>query len=432
MSILRSVDATMKEFWVDIDGKPVLLDHIKQLNLYTSIGCISEPGDITITYDMYKMLSEESQRFSPVNKFIEFEIIDDKSGTRQYVGKITNFRKIHNVKQDLVIMSFDREPFLKLMNVRWWKCFKEKTILEIFKEFLEEHGIPLNRYPDNHEQLRGTFWEYFAIPQNTPTLDFLIAELSKDNFVVYNNPETQGVTVCSYDDMNRLDQLHKNNPDYVVDEVLAKFDQSKDHWIDTTFVNGKQIDTRAPWKIMEWTSQVVPSLQQDVKHKCIYYSALKKPLEFKFDESKLLPNDINLQKVDELSGKQLRQAKIQPYPASEALRDNLDTPKVDTTGYDGYTSQTIYPRYMYYRMRESYATGIKWVESSMMVAGSCKAVVPMTTVMVTYFENAMNRDKDLPAQGDIWQSGLYLITACQTIITGNNILNKYNLAKPYL
>lgn len=431
MSLIRTVDATMKEFWVDIDGKPVLLDHIKQLNLYSGIGQFSEPGDITITYDMFKMLSTESQRFSPVNKYIEFEIIDHKCGKRQYSGKITSFRKIHNVKLDLVILTFDREKFLNLANARWWKCFKEKTIVEMFEEFLAQYGIPLNQYPENHQKLRGTFWEYFAIPQNTPTLDFFLAELAKDNFVVYNNPETQGINICSWDDMNRLDILHKNNPDYVINDVLAKFDETKDQWIDTTFINGKQIDTRAPWKIEEWQSNALPQLTQDVKHQCFYYSALKKPLEFKFDESKLLPNDINLQEVDELSGEQLRKAKLQPYPISEALRNNDDTPKVDTSGYDGYVSQAIYPRYMYYRMRESYANGIKWINSSMMVAGSAKAVVPMTTIMVTYFENAMNRNKDEPANGDIWQSGLYLISACQTMIMGNNIQNKYNLIKPY-
>lgn len=432
MSILRSVDATMKEFWVDIDGRPVLLDHIKQLNLYTNIGTISEPGDITITYDMYKMLSKESQRFSPVNKSIEFEIKDDKSGSRKYSGIITNFRKVHNVKSDHVILTFDRESFLKLQQVRWWKCFKEKTIVQIFKEFLNEHGIPLNRYPDNHEELRGTFWENFAIPMNVPTLDFLLSELAKDNFVVYNNPETQGVNIFSWDDINRLDQVHKNNPDYVVDEILAKFDESKDQWKETTFINGKQIDTRAPWKIMEWSSQVTPSLQMDSKHKCVYYSALKKPLEFGFDESKLLENDIGLTKVDELSGSRLVQAKIQPYPAIDALRNNEDTPKVDTSGYDGFVSQSIYPRYMYYRMRESYAPNIKWVHSNFIIAGSAKAVVPLSTIMITYFENAMNRNKDEPAVGDIWQSGLYVIVGCQTCITGNNIINKYRLMKPYL
>ena len=67
----------------------------------------------------------------------------------------------------------------------------------------------------------------------------------------------------------------------------------------------------------------------------------------------------------------------------------------------------------------------------MMVAGSSKAVVPLSTLMVTYFENAMNRNPELPAEGDIWQSGLYLITSSQLVISGNNIMCKYEMLKPY-
>lgn len=380
---------------------------------------------------MFKMLSEESQRFSPVGKTIEFEITDNKTGKRGYTGVITSFRKIHNVKSDLVLMSFEREKILKLQQVRWWKCFKEKTIIEIFKEFLEEHNVPLNTLPERHEKLRGTYWEYFAIPQNIPTLEFLLSELAKDNLVVYSNPETQGITVCSWDDMNRLDILMRNNPDYVVDDILAKFDQSKEKWKETTFIKGKQIDTRAPWKIMEWSNVIAPDIYQDATHKCFFYSALKKPLEWTIEDKELLPNEINLTEVDVLSGEELKASMIAPYPASEALRNNADTPKVNTQGYAEVTHQAIYPRYMHFRMRESYVKNIKWIKSKMLVAGSCKAVVPMSTVMVTFFENAMNRNKDLLANGDIWQSGLYMISSAQVVITGNNILSKLEMIKPY-
>lgn len=431
MSVIRTVEATMKSFWCDIDGKPISLDHIKQMNLYLAIGTIGEPGDITITYDMYKMLSEESARFSPVGKYIEFEIQDDKSGIRKYAGVITGFRKLHNVKQDLVIMNFDREDYVKLRHVVWWKAWEKATIADIFREFLETHNIPMNKYPDNHHKLRGTHWENFAIPQNMATLDYLLAELAKDNLVVYSNPETCGVTVASWDDMNRLDLLNQNNPDYVVDGILAKFDENKDQWKETTFVNGKQIDTRSPWKIMEWQNSNAPNIHQDAKHHNVFYSGLKKPLEFGFEDSTLLKNDIYLEEVNELSGKELSQSQILPYPANPVLRNNLDTPKVDTTGYDGITNQTIYPRYMYYRMRDSYATNIKWIKSSMLVAGSAKAVVPMSAVMVTYFENAMNRNPQEFAKGDDFQSGLYLIAKSQLIISGNNIMAKYDLIKPY-
>lgn len=432
MSVLRTIDATMKNFWLKIDGKPVLLDHVKQLNLYTSIGITSAPGDLTITYDMFKMISPESARFSPINKTIEFEIEDNKTGKRYYKGLITNFRKIHNVKTDLMLMTFDMEKYLKLAQVRWWKCFKEKTTLEIFKEFLEENGITLNTYPQSHEKLRSTFWEHYAIPQNVPTLTFLTGELAKDNLILFNNPDTQGITVASWYDMNRIDILNRNHPDYVVDGQLAKFDQSKDQWKEATFVNAKQINTKAPWNIMEWSSSVAPNLQQDVKHQCFYYSALKKALEFKYEESTLLPNDLNLTKAEEYSGKDLRASKLQPYPQYEALRDNLNTPHIDTTGFDGYVSNAIYPRYMYHRMRESFADGIKWISSTMWVAGSCKAVVPMSTMMVTYFPNALNRNPEEPALADDWRSGLYMIMASQVVISGNNIQCKYELSKPFL
>lgn len=431
MSIVRSVDATLRNFSMNIDGKPLLLDHVKQLNLYLAVGSIGEPGDLTITMDMFKMISEESQRFSPVGKTIDFHIEDHKSGIREYRGVIVSFRKIHNVKQDLVVMSFDKEEYCKLRSAVWWKTFKEKTIVEIFEEFLTEHGLSLNQFPQDHQKNRGTFFEYFAMPINTPTLNYLLSELAKDNFLVFSNPETGGVTVASWYDINRLDILNQNNPDYVVDGVLAKFDETKDQWKQTTFINGKQIDTRAPWKIMEWQNSQAPNLHQDSKHACWYYSSIKKPLEFKIDESELLDNDINLQTVEEYSGQDLIDSRIQPYPAIEALQSNDNTPKVDTSGYDGITNAAIYPRYYYHRMRESYSTNIKWIQSSMMIAGSPKSVVPLSTIMITYFPNALNRNPEEPASRDPWTSGLYLVMSSQLIITGNNILCKYSLAKPY-
>lgn len=431
MSIVRSVDATMKSFWVDIDSKPVLLDHIKQLNLYLSVGEVGEKGDLTITYDMYKMMSEESQRWSPVGLDIEFEIEDDKCGKRNYEGVITSFRKIHNVKQDLVILSFDKPKIIKLRNIRWWKCFEKTTVLEIFRQFLEAHEVPLNEFPENHTKLRSTHWEAFCIPQNSPTLDFLMAELAKDNLIIFSNPETGGITVASFDDLNRLDILNQNNPDYVVDGILAKFDQSKEQWKEATFVNAKQIDTRAPWNIMEWENKVAPTIYDDTRHRCVHYSGLKKPLYFDFEEKSLKPNDIYLEEVEELSGQEVASAQIAPYPAHPTLRKNTDTPTIKTEGYVDYTSQAIYPRYMHFRMRESYSTNIKWIAASMLIAGSAKAVVPLSTMMVTYFENAMNRDKNELAKGDPWQSGLYIIMGTQLIISGNNIMVKYQLSKPY-
>ena len=82
MSIVRSVDATMKNFKMNINSKPVLLDHIKQTNVYSGIGIIGVSGDVTITYDMFKMLDKTGQDFNPVGKTIDFEIEDNKTSKR--------------------------------------------------------------------------------------------------------------------------------------------------------------------------------------------------------------------------------------------------------------------------------------------------------------------------------------------------------------
>lgn len=436
MSIVRSVDATMKNFKMNINSKPVLLDHIKQTNVYSGIGIIGVSGDVTITYDMFKMLDKTGQDFNPVGKTIDFEIEDNKTSKRNFEGIITSWRKIKNIKASLVVLAFEKKEYVKLGKVRWWKCFKDKTIVEMFKEFLEAHDLSLHLFDESLFKQRGTWWEYFAIPQTMPTLQFFLDELSKDNLLLYHNPETGGINIASWWDISKINDLNKVNQEFIVEGHLAKFDESKNQWKESTFVFGKQIDSRSPWKIMEWQNTVAPDIWMNDMHSCVFYSALKKGLEFKPNESKPKPNDINLPEESEsYTGNLLAQnLLLAPEPAYEALTRASELPAMNLKEWEtgnNPSNQNIYPRYMFYRMRESYAQYIKWIKSDMLIAGSCKAVVPLTTVMVSQFENAMNANKDELAKKDKWQSGLYAITDCQLMITGNNIMAKYKIRKPF-
>ena len=55
----------------------------------------------------------------------------------------------------------------------------------------------------------------------------------------------------------------------------------------------------------------------------------------------------------------------------------------------------------------------------------------MTALPVSYFENARVEDPNLPADGDFWQSGLFLIWSSKLSIAGPNMLLTLNLVKPY-
>ena len=433
MSIVRTVDATMKNFSMNIHSKPVLLDHIKQVNVYSGLGIIGCGGDFTITYDMFKMIDATSQDFNPVGKTLDFTVEDNKTGTRKFDGVITSWRKIKNVKASLVIMTFERPEYVRLGKVRWWKCFSDKTIVEMFKEFLSAQGIQLNIHDTSLLKKRGTWWEYFAIPQNVPTLQFFLAELAKDNLLVYHNPENNGVNIASWYDVGGINELNKLNQVYVVEGHLAKFDESKDQWKESTFIFGKQIDSRSPWKIMEWQNSVAPNIWMEDNHHCWSYSGIKKALKFTKSNSKVKENDINLPTSTEGYNGDLisKDFRISPEPSYPALAKNNSIPAIDLGSWPAVTNSNIYPRYMFYRMRESYSMNIQWIKSNMMIAGSCKAVVPLTTVMVSHYENALNKNKDEMAPKDLWQSGLYIITECQLMITGNNIMMKYNIRKPF-
>lgn len=435
MSIVRSVDATMKNFNMTIDGKDILLDHIKQINVYSGLGIIGCPGDITMTFDMFKMIDKAGQKYNPIGKSIKFTIEDNKTGVREFDGIITSWRKVKNIKSSMVILSFERIEYVIAGKTRWWKTFKEKTILEIFKEFLDSLNMPitLDIYDESLLKKRGTWWEYFAIPQTMPTMQFLLDELAKDNILVYHNPKTHGICVASWRDCTNLNKLTAQYEDYVVDGMLAKFDANKTEWKNATFVFGKQIDSRAPWKIMEWQTSIAPDIWMDDDHDCWFYSSLKRPLHFSITDREVKPNDIKMPtQTEDYCGKDVSDDfEFSPEPSGyAAFTSNNALPEIRLGDAWRTTNANIYPRYMFYRMRESYVKNIRWIISDMLIAGSSKMVVPLTMVMVSQFENTMNENKDKLAPKDLWQSGLYAITNCQLIITGNNIMTKLKIRKP--
>lgn len=433
MSIIQTYHGKMEFFQVEINDQPVVIDHIIQTSLFSGVGLIGEPGHITITAQAFRYLDATGMQFNPVGKKIRFMIQDPKSGDRPYEGVITTMVHQHNQKNTMVTLGFDKEHWLDLHRKVWWKCFEHKTILEITKEFFDAHGVPVNQYPDNHTKFRGTFWENFCTPVNGPTLSYLLEELSKDNFIFFTNPQDGGIVIVNWSDIMHLDKIADNFDDYVQDKIFAKFDTNNKGWQQNTFTFGKQIDSELPWKIQQFNSNINPDLSTESKKVHTYYTGVKKP--FSFDENSgnaVDPNDIGLKEAEAYPGVAFDAYQIQPYPSLENLINQSDLPATDYGSPWDQVSQSItHPRYMYYRMQQSYATKIKFAPITIVIPGSAKAVVPMTAIPVSYFENARVVDPYESAEGDFWQSGLFLIWSAKLSIAGPNMLLTLNLVKPY-
>lgn len=432
MSILQTYDNKMRSFWVDVDGHSVPIDHVLQMTLKSAVGILGEPGSLVITAQAFRLLNEDGMNWNPVGKSIEFIIEDPKSGERPYSGVITSFQKYHNDKQDAVVLGFDKPHWVKLNKVRWWKCFDHCTILDITKQFFEAHGVPFNQYPENHAKLRGTHWENFCTPINGPTLPYLLEELVKDNFIYFANPETGGIVVVNWSDIGRLDTIAKNFEDYVVDGILAKYDETSDVWKNETFTFGKQIGTDLPWKIQNFASGHHPDISEVQNHEHTFYTGLKKPLQWNDSIEQMEENDIGLKEVEQYPGTLFDSMQLLPYPSLDNLIDQDQHPKGEYGSEYAILSQSItHPRYMYYRMQQSYAKKIHLVPTSITIPGSCKMVVPMTCVPVSYYENARVEDPKEIAVGDHAQSGLYLIWSSTLSVVGPNLVTTLNLVKPY-
>lgn len=433
MSILQTVHGKMEFFRVEINGVPIIIDHIIQTSLSAGVGIVGEPGNIIITAQAFRTLDSSGMQFNPVGKEIKFAITDPKSGDRPYKGVITSMTHQHHKKQTMVVLGFDKPHWLELHGKIWWKCFEKKTVLEIMEEFFKEHNIPFNQYPQNHAKFRGTFWENFCTPNHGPTLQYLLEELTKDNFIYFTNPEDGGIVVVNWSDIQHLDKVAENFPDYVQDKTMAKFDTRNKGWQQHTFTYGKQIDSELPWKIQAFSGGINPDLTTEAKKEHTYYTGIKKPLYF--DETKgetVGPNDIGIEEQEAYPGRLFSEFIIKPYPKLDGLINQSQYPAADYgSPWDQVTQRITHPRYMYYRMQQSYANKIKLVQVSIVIPGSAKAVVPMTTIPVSYFENARVEDPNLPAEGDFWQSGLFLIWSSKLSIIGPNMLLTLNLVKPY-
>lgn len=474
MSISRIIDQTMEKYTISIGGRPLLHDHIKQLNLYSGIGVISQPGDITITFDMLKMLTDRKDYpLEPTGDTIEIKIEDPKNPNVlfEYQGIITGYRKARNVKSDIAVLTFDLPTFVILNKVRYWKAYKDQTILQIFEDFLRNYTTspwipsstkgaknlrgkihPVSLVTTSNTEGRGTFWEYFAIPQSMPTLNFLLEELAKDGFIIYNDlSKPNSIAVAAWKDLMELPKLGQFYPDYVTEGCVANFDSSKKQWYEATFVGGKQIDSRTPWKIQEWDSTVSPSVYDMDSATSCWYSAIKKPYhrgvgkwsdypDLKGDPDKYAPSDYenfqppNLEPwkaVDDVIKSTPQGYSNEPKPMVAVSNFQKGRPATIEDGYSFVSATATYPRFMPYRMRESYANAKMFIKSYMLIPGGLYMRMPLTCVPVTYFQNALNRNKDKDAIPDQWQSGWYIISKSQLCITGNNMINKLSLLQPY-
>lgn len=431
MAIAQTFHNKLESWWIDINGQSVPTDHVLQIDLFAGVGLLGEPGKLIMTAQAFRLLDQQGMAFNPVGKTIEFILKDPKSGERPYSGVITSVNRLHEAKQDIVILGFDKPHWIKLNKVRWWKCFENKNILEITKEFFESQNVPFNIYPENHEKLRGTHWENFCTPKNGPTLPYLVEELNKDNFVFFANPEDGGIVIVNWSDITRLDAVCLNFPDYVVDQDLAKFDQTNDVWKKNTFTYGKQIDTHLPFRIQEVQTSFEPDINDNLKHQHVWYSGLKKPLQFSEDTSELEGNDIGLKEVEEYAGIHFDEIKVQPYPVLDDLVDQEEMPTTDYGEFEFLNQSITHPRYMYYRMQQSYARKLKLASLQISIPGSVKMVVPMSAVPVSYYENARVENPDENAKGDVNHSGLFLIWASKLSVVGPNAMLTLNLVKPY-
>lgn len=432
MSITQTLANKLDSFWLSIDGKAVPIDHVLQTTLYAGVGVLGEPGKTVLTAQAYRMLNREGIAWNCVGKVIEFIINDKKSGERTYSGVVTSMNRIHHSKQDVVVISFDRPQWVTIQNTRWWKCFEKKTILQITKEFFEEHGIPFNQVPEDHYDFRGTHWENFCTPINGPTLPYLIEELKKDNFLLFTNPQDGGVIVLNWSDLVRLDLFEKLTPDYVLQQNIAKFDETNDVWLENTFTFGKQIGTDLPFKIQEIETTFTPQIVENLNHEHTFYTPLKKPQYFNDEVENLEANDIGYEKVEEYPGTQFHDVQIMPYPALRELEMFDAMGKTNYGEAFQYVNQSVtHPRYMYYRMQQSYARKIHLVHQNIIIPGSAKMVVPLTFVPVSYFENARVEDLEGYAEGDKINSGGFLIWTSMLSIAGPNIMNTLGLIKPY-
>lgn len=437
MSVQSTSIGKIESFWVTVDGKSILVDHILQTALFTGVGILGKPGHIIITAQAFRMLDEASgMSYNPIGKEIQFEIVDPKSGVMSYSGIVTSINKMHDLKQDTVVLSFDHPKFVKLKNIRWWKTFENTNILEIFKQFCNANEIELNAFPSDHAKFRGTHWENFAMPMNGPSLSYLLEELKKDNFLYFSNPENDGIVVVNWSDLGRLDAVAKNFPSFVVDDIIAKFDQNGKEWKNETFMLGKQIDSQTLGKIQAFDGAFTPNITEAFEHQCVFYTGVKKPFLFDKEVPEAEGNDIGLkpENVESYPGSMFKSTKTQPYPQlTNLIPQSQGSPIFDYGDTWKMATQSItFPRYMYYRMQQSYAQFIKLIGETIVVPGSVKAIAPLTTVPVSIFENARVPDphSDFPP-GDNHFSGLFLIWASKLTIVGPNALCTLSLVKPY-
>lgn len=408
----------LTNFEVKIDGRVVPVDRIRQLNLSWGVGVLGNPGDITFDIQTLHMIAENnspstSQDWNPVGREIQIKLEDpkfrnSKSDTRlfEYQGIITTWNQTQTPKQEIVTLGFDLKDFIKLNAVVWTKAFKQKTIVQIFKEFLTAHGVKMSKYPADLN--RGTMWECFACPRTTPTAGFLVTELKKDNLEVFVNPEDNSVSVYSWEDINKLSEINKNNPHFVADNILANFDSLTDEWKKLTFIKGRQIDYRSPLAISNSEFFYSSHILENSTYDCTYYHAAKSAGSF---ENKVPKLEI-------------------PKYSSENL-STKEYPKAKTDGFEEKITHRIFPRNMKYRMEKSYLDGVKWVKSNIRIPGSIGCVCPFTAIMLSVFANRSPNTIN-KTELDPRLSGMYIITASRLSVFKNRMSLVLYIQKPYV
>lgn len=418
---------------VKIGDFNIPVDHIVQINFKGGFGVYGDPGTLTMTSMAFKAINS-GNFWNPINQPIAIIVADKKGGKIEYKGLITEFSKEQTDKNTLVLMQFDRIPWIKLKTLNHWECFENKNILQILETVLEKANISLNVFPNagkSHKEVRGTHWDYFCIPNHLNTIDYLLEELKKDNFLFFSNPEmlSQGdnaeLVVVNWTDLQRLDEVGKNFPSFVDTEVFVKYDETGDYK-KTFFQETRQSDSIGPYDVGGFKTAGNPNLFQQTTHIAHWFSGLKRSLVWKQNTSDWRENDIGLDKegVVEYSGETFINMDLRPefsFNDNPHYSANKNFPETDISGFGHRRSISLHPRYQFYRMQQEYMHFLNLQTLYSTLSGSCTLIAPMTVFPVRWNSVEMVDNMKDAQKPDVWGSGLWVVTHWRLAVWGNNM-----------